>query len=334
MKPPLGADWYEQIPGVIGVRDTGLGRRLPARLVESRAFHGLVLLALSRTHPKVAIWRHAPGWHVLLLGRALLGRRPKLVVLQLIVHPPRSRVRRLRARIDRWALRRAMLHGHALDSASLDSLPQHYGLPAERFTYVPWFLLRTPDVTLAGPPEPPLVVAGGRSYCDWPTLFEAASGAGWPLEVVCSGADRAVVEPLARAVGARVHCELERQAYDALLSRASVLAVVLRDEGIPQGHVRIMDAATHGVPLVVTATGSVEDYVRDAETALVVGPGDAAAVREAIDRLLTDRALAERLRTAALERGRGWHIGHYLACLGDLVAGRPVRLPPDAPQKP
>jgi glycosyltransferase involved in cell wall biosynthesis len=92
-----------------------------------------------------------------------------------------------------------------------------------------------------------------------------------------------------------------------------------------------MDATTNGIPLVMTATGSVRDYVRDGETALAVMPGDVAGVRAAVNRLLSDDALAERLRAAALERAGGWHIGTYLACLGDLVAGRPVRLPPEAP---
>ena len=317
MKPPLADDWYEQIPGVVGAP-----RRRP---------RGLVLLALSLRHESVVMWRGAPGWHTLLLGRALLGRRRKLIVLQLIVPPARNPVRRLRARVDRWAMRRAMLRGHALDRASLAALPGHYGLPPERFAYVPWFLLRTPVRELPPRPPRPLVLSGGRSYCDWPTLFAAAEGRGWPLEVVCSTADRAEVEPLAARAGARVHCELPRSEYDALLRRATVLAVVLHDEGIAQGHVRIMDATTNGVPLVMTATGSVRDYVRDGETAVVVAPGDVAGVRAAVERLLGDDALAERLRAAALERAGGWDIGAYLAALGDLVAGRPVTLPPEAP---
>jgi glycosyltransferase involved in cell wall biosynthesis len=261
----------------------------------------------------------------------LLGRRRKLVVLQLILHPTRRRRGRIRERVERWAIRRTMLRGQALDRASLAFLPEYYDMPADRFIYVPWFLLRDPVEALPPRPASPLVLAGGRSYVDWETLFAAADGQGWPLEVVCSAVDHARVEVLARGTGARVHCELERQAYDALVRRASVIAIIMREQGIPQGHVRLMDATTSGVPMVVTTTSSVRDYVRGGETALTVAPGAVEDVRAAVNRLLSDEDLALRLRSQALERGRGWDIERYLAALADLVAGRPVQLPPAAP---
>jgi glycosyltransferase involved in cell wall biosynthesis len=292
---------------------------------------GVALLLSSFTHPLVAMYQAAPGWRVLLIGRALLGRRRKLVVLQLISHPARRRRGRLRARVERWAIRRTMVRGQALDRSSLDFLPGYYDLAPERFAYVPWFLLRRPVAELPPRPDAPLVLSGGRSYCDWDTLFAAAAGEDWPLEVVCSAADRPRVEELARPVGARVHCELEREDYDALVRRASVIAVIMREQGIPQGHVRIMDATTQGIPLVVTATASVRDYVRDGTTALTVPPGAVADVRAAVNRLLADEDLAQRLRSQALERAAGWDIDRYLESLGDLVAGRPVELPPAAP---
>ena len=51
------------------------------------------------------------------------------------------------------------------------------------------------------------------------------------------------------------------------------------------------------------------ELVADGETGLLVPPRDAAALREAVERLLGDRELRERLGRAARERARerfGW----------------------------
>jgi glycosyltransferase involved in cell wall biosynthesis len=61
------------------------------------------------------------------------------------------------------------------------------------------------------------------------------------------------------------------------------------------------EAMEQGRPMVAsTAVGAVAGgLVRDGETGLVVPPGDAGALAAAIDRLLSDEALRERLGTAA-----------------------------------
>jgi glycosyltransferase involved in cell wall biosynthesis len=56
------------------------------------------------------------------------------------------------------------------------------------------------------------------------------------------------------------------------------------------------EAMSCGAALVSTANGGVEDFARDGDNALVVPPGDAAAIAGAVKRLLDDTPL--RLRTA------------------------------------
>ena len=61
-----------------------------------------------------------------------------------------------------------------------------------------------------------------------------------------------------------------------------------------------------GVPLVATTAGALPEVAgRDGETALLVPPGDAAALERAIGRLLDDSALRGTLSAAALGRSRG-----------------------------
>ena len=57
-----------------------------------------------------------------------------------------------------------------------------------------------------------------------------------------------------------------------------------------------------GKAVVVSASPGVIDYVEDGVTALVVPCGDADALRDAVNRLLTDHDLRRRMGAAARER--------------------------------
>jgi glycosyltransferase involved in cell wall biosynthesis len=66
-----------------------------------------------------------------------------------------------------------------------------------------------------------------------------------------------------------------------------------------------LQAMASGVPLVATTAGALPEVAgRDGETALLVPPGDAAALARAIGALLDDEALRTRLSQAALLRSR------------------------------
>jgi glycosyltransferase involved in cell wall biosynthesis len=81
-------------------------------------------------------------------------------------------------------------------------------------------------------------------------------------------------------------------AYDA----AAIVAVPSRREGYGM---TAREAMAHGRPVVATAVGGLRDAIRDGETGLVVAPGDVHALRAAVERLLGDPVLRERLGNAA-----------------------------------
>ena len=66
----------------------------------------------------------------------------------------------------------------------------------------------------------------------------------------------------------------------------------------------LAEAMAHGRPVVASAVGGLRDLVVDGETGLVVPPGDVAALRAALERLLADPELRRRLGAAARERAR------------------------------
>jgi glycosyltransferase involved in cell wall biosynthesis len=107
-----------------------------------------------------------------------------------------------------------------------------------------------------------------------------------------------------------------------------VFVVTMREAGVSQGHVRLMDAADAGVPVVITGTRSLRGYAVPGLTAVVVPPEDPQAMRAAIDRLLEDPAERERIRREAWERSAAWTADDYVTALADLIHGRPALLGP------
>jgi glycosyltransferase involved in cell wall biosynthesis len=75
------------------------------------------------------------------------------------------------------------------------------------------------------------------------------------------------------------------------------------NEGVPQA---LMQAMATGVPVISTDVGSIGELVRHENTGLIVAPKDAQALRAAIDRLLADAALSQRLAQDA----RAWVQAH------------------------
>lgn len=94
------------------------------------------------------------------------------------------------------------------------------------------------------------------------------------------------------------------------------------DAGISQGHVRLCDAADAGAVVVASRTRSLEGYVEDGRTALLVPCGDPLAMRAAIERVLGDPAERSRIARAAFERAAGWTWEDYLAAIEALGRGR------------
>ena len=138
----------------------------------------------------------------------------------------------------------------------------------------------------APPTEPPHVLFAGRLSPEKGIEDFLEATEGLPRTIVGSG-PVAVPEATAFVPPAQV---------GAYYERAAVVCVPSRREGVGM---TAREAMAHGRPVVATAVGGLPDAIRDGETGLLVPPGDPTALREAIERLLADADLRERLGAAA-----------------------------------
>lgn len=163
---------------------------------------------------------------------------------------------------------------------------------------------------LGVPPDAPLVgvIARMEPEKGHPTLLEA-----WPLVlrhvpaarllVVGEGSRQAALERHARRLGlladpAAVLFTGRRDDVAAIVAALDV--AVLPSYREAQG-VSLLEAMGMARPIVASRVGGIPEFVEDCVTGLLVPPRDRAALAGALVRVLADRALAQRLGTAARE---------------------------------
>jgi glycosyltransferase involved in cell wall biosynthesis len=136
--------------------------------------------------------------------------------------------------------------------------------------------------------DPPEVLFVGRLSAEKGirTLVDATRG----LNLVVAG-DGPLRSLVPDALGFVPHEEVQR-----LLARAAVVVLPSHREGLPMV---LLEAMAHGRAVVATPVGGVPSLVEDGVTGLLVPPGDAKALREAIERLLADPELRRRLAETA-----------------------------------
>jgi glycosyltransferase involved in cell wall biosynthesis len=173
------------------------------------------------------------------------------------------------------------------------------GVEPRRIAYVPNFLT---DVELSaapapGPREPVLLYAGRLDATKGirpllaafarvraPAALRIAGSGELEDEVRAAAARDPRIEYLGRIERAELLAQLDR-------ARAVVLPSVWEDNG----PLAILEAQARGAALVVTDRGGLPEFVRDRESGLIVAAEDVAALAEAMQRLVEDPQLAQRL---------------------------------------
>ena len=125
------------------------------------------------------------------------------------------------------------------------------------------------------------------------------------LHVVGQGTLAPLAQRLVEELPRRVEWtpSLTAEEVAAALDASTLLVLPSRSEGM--GRV-VVEAAARGRAVVASRVGGIPDVVVDGETGLLVPPADAGALADALARVLSDAALAERLGASARIRVEPW----------------------------
>jgi hypothetical protein len=219
-------------------------------------------------------------------GRAR-GKRPKLVILffsvkGVIMHTLRA------ARFGMGAVDRILVPSQG----EMGYYERLLGYPRERMEFCP-VGVHDPGVFGRQPAAGGgCVFSGGRSDRDYRTLFEAVAGLGCRAEVRTQpfALRGLTAPPNVRVGGMAGYAELGEA-----LAGARCVVVPLQEVRHAAGLSLIVLAMAAGRPVIATRAGGAEEYVTHGENGLLVEPGDAAGLREAIGYVLAHPEEAARM---------------------------------------
>ena len=153
------------------------------------------------------------------------------------------------------------------------------------------------------PDEPYLLYVGAISWIKGvDVLLRAYAGLTDPPPLVLIGYPGEETKEMLRDVPPGV-IYLESLAHPAVLEawrrcRLGIVPSVSRDSSPTV----VLEGLAAGKPIVASRIGGIPDLIEDEISGILVEPGDDEGLREALDRVLTEPGLAERLAAAATQR--------------------------------
>jgi glycosyltransferase involved in cell wall biosynthesis len=278
-------DWGGEVPHVVT-----LGKR-PG--IDGRLFWKVARLA--RTEKVDVIHTHNSAAHLYgAIGGKLAGVR--------VLHTEHGKNLGEEARafrLNRWAGRFTDLTVAVSEKIAREA-HDHEGVPTDRLAVI------ANGICVERFDLPRLAVGGrvgtvGRLVREknYPLLLRAVAAIP-NTELIVVG-DGPLREDLECEAGPGVKFLGQRANIAELLAGFDVFALSSSTEGMS---IALLEAMAAACPIVVTAVGGNTELIQHEVTGLVVPPDDVAALRAAIERLLTDRALANRLGAAAREVAR------------------------------
>ena len=233
-------------------------------------------------------------------------RRPKHIILQFIM---RERQNTLRSRA-KYALMR-FLFGSVYkvvvsSRAEAEYYPSVFGWRKGKAVFVPFHT--APALIEPGPEVvEDYILAAGRTFRDYATLIEAVADT--EIKLVIVGGTGATSD-----IGAHDNIlimeNIPQLELNGLMRGARAVVVPLEDRLISTGQSVLLHAMGLGKPVIATGTAGTVDYVDHLVDGILVPPGDAVALRDAL-LSLDDELLRTSLGKAARARVLNESMPHH-----------------------
>ncbi len=254
------------------------------------------------------------------LLKARGGTRPKHLMITHIISVPKKMFF-----LDRLGVQSQIDTFLVYASVQRDFLMQRWGLPASQVVFTPFMVdtqfFSAAHVTTAARARP-LICAVGLERRDYPTLIEAVRDL--DADVVIAAASpwaKQADTTEGQQIPANVTIQKFTQ-YDLrqLYADSSFLVMPLFDVEFQAGVTAILEAMAMERTVICSRTRGQTDVIIDGQNGLYVPPGNVAALRAAINRLLADPQLAADLGRAGRQlMDDEMSLDRYIVRLGSYV---------------
>jgi glycosyltransferase involved in cell wall biosynthesis len=186
-------------------------------------------------------------------------------------------------------------------SSEHEHMTRRLGIPPEKVQRIAYhadtkFFRPMPEIRV----EPDLVCSAGQLLRDYDTLLDAVQGV--PVRLCIAAGSPWIDSALRprRKLPANVQwTRLPRHELRLLYARSAVAVVPILDNDYQTGISTILEMMSMGKCVIATRTRGQTDTIVDGVNGLYVPPGDPAALRATIERVLRDPAEAARIGAAA-----------------------------------
>lgn len=264
---------------------------------------------------KVVAWQQQYGILVSFVNRIIPVRRKMEITVCTFIYKRRGGIR--------GALSRFVV-GSAVNSKRVKNIIVYSRDEAELYGRIfpkarDKFVFTPVGVSFAAPSgRVPLdggyIFSAGFSNRDYEFLVNAVEGTGRRLVIACRGME----QPQVRNVTVLQDC-FGQDTVD-FMAGASAVVVPLKSKEISSGQLVFLQAMALGVPVVVTDTPSVREYITDGEDGFLIG-NDPGQLNEVLDRIDNDGELRRRVSERGRRKAAGYSIEGLMARVGKICVG-------------
>jgi glycosyltransferase involved in cell wall biosynthesis len=251
----------------------------------------------SRQGDVILCWNFIIGAFLSALCR-LFGKNRVILSLNMISHPKQGVVASLRSKIYNYAFAYPTFLFTVNSAGTLHHYQAKYKFDSKRA-----FIL--PDPYLSTYKEKPFdtsdgyVFCGGEAQRDWNTFCDAAKRLPH-RSFVGVGRKKYMPKNITIPNNVTMYYDITESDFNRLLEQSAAVALPLLSE-MPAGLIVMYKAIFLSKPVIITRTSSIENYLKNEHSAILLPIGDTEGLAKAINKIIDDKTYAETLTLQAKE---------------------------------